>query len=515
MKGGLKQIRQWLSQRRVELQIAGIVFFSCAYFFQGGGWNQNAFFATTLAVVEHGSINLDNYRESTGDLSRAGEHVVSAKAIATSLAAIPGYLAASILTAPVANPGDQIILKAHITTVLTAGLALTVLALLLFAMLRRRLALADAAILTLAACLATPLFPNSTMLTSHSLACLAALAAYALLESSRLGASPPGPRVLLLAGFAAGAAAACEYMLTVLVAPLGLYALWQCRRRPVLLGWFAGGVLGVLTIPLVHHYLAYGNPFHTGYASLVNPKFAHRAALGFMGFVGFDVGSLFELTFGQIRGFFYLSPFLVAVIPGTIRMIRNPATRPEGLVCGAISWGTLLLVSCLVYWHSGSAVGSRYALVFIPFAAIMIATLFRPYRAWLTVGAGLGLCFMTIATSVTAIPPPPGRLPYENVIRWFWDRFSVGNLASWQQAIILEKDIGAGHPTLPFSYNLGQLMGLPGLWSLLPWLVVLAVLTATLASALRRQQHLCPPLAQVEVEPNRDPGDGDRDILRG
>ncbi len=514
------QIRGWLRAHRVELLLAGTVFFCCAYFFQGGGWNQNAFYATTVAIVDDGTVYLDDYRKSTGDLSwagprtgdpsragprtgdpsragprtgdpsragpRAGRHVASAKAITTSLLAIPAYLVACLTTAAVDNPGNRIILKAYLTTTLTAGLALALFALLLFHVLGRRLVTSDAAWLTLAICLATPLFPNSTMLTSHPIAALAALGAYALLETPRLRGEAPSARTLLFAGLAAGGAVAAEYLLVVLLLPLGAYALWQCRGHWRRLGWFAGGVACVALVPVLHHSLLYGHPLHTGYASLVNSKFALRANQGFMGFVGFNLGSLFELTLGQIRGFFFLSPLLAAVVPGVIRAVREPTTRPEGLVCGSIAWGVLLLVACLVYWHSGSAVGSRYALVFIPFAAITIAGLVRDYRRWLQAGAAVGFVIMLIATSVTAIPPPPGRPPYENVITWLWERFSVGNLASWQQAIIVHRESGTGDPTLPFSFNLGQLLGLPGLWALLPWAVGFGMLIAALIYNLRR-----------------------------
>ena len=46
------------------------------------------------ALVERGTFLLDAYRESTGDLSIAGEHVASNKAVGTALAAVPGPAAA-------------------------------------------------------------------------------------------------------------------------------------------------------------------------------------------------------------------------------------------------------------------------------------------------------------------------------------------------------------------------------------------------------------------------------------
>ena len=470
------ELRTFARRRRAELSVAALIFFSCAYFFQGGGWNQNAHYATTVALVETGSIHLDAYQKSTGDLSRSGDHVVSAKAVITALTAVPGYLVARGLTLPVDNRGDAVILRAYLTTLLSAGLALTLLGVVLVVMLRRRLGERDAAFVALGICLATPLFPNSTMLTSHPQALLAATCAYWIAEGPRLQrpAVAPSTRTLLLAGVAVGATLAFEYMLAVIAVPLGLYLMWQCRRR-LRIAWFCLGASLVALIPIVHHTWAYGHPLRTGYGALTHGRFAADAARGWMGFDGLSIARLYELTFGDIRGFFFLSPFLLAAVPGLIRMLRARRTRPEGLVTGAIAWGVLLLVSALAYWHSGSAVGSRYALCFVAFCAVPIAAIFPYHRIWIGIGAAVGYAFMVMATSVTAIPPTPGRLPYENVIRWLWTRFSVGNLASWQQPILIETGVGTGDPTLPFAFNLGQLAGLNGLISVVPYLVLMAV----------------------------------------
>lgn len=458
-----------LHRHRLLLTVMLVVWLTAGYFFQGGGWNQNAHFGTTTVLVERGSIYLDDYRSYTGDLSHSGGRVVSAKAIATALVAVPSYVVARTVTLPVDNRQDRVTLTAYLTAWWTAGTALALLAGVIFTIARRRLPADDAAWLALALTLATPLFPNSTMLTSHPLAALAMACCYALLDAPHLAQRAPSRRELALAGVAAGAGMAFEYLMAVVAAVLGLYALVLlrgCRRRVV---WLAAGALPPLLIPIVHHTVAYGAPWETGYGHLVHPGFARDASVGFMGFAGFSLSRLYELTFGASRGFFYLSPMLVGVVPGVLRLLRQPHTRLQGLVNGAAAWGMLLLMACLVYWHSGAAVGSRYALVFIVFTCVPLASLVPEYRGWIWTGALVGLAIMLMGTSVTATPPTPRGPPFASVIGWWWERFSVGNLASWQQAISMEPGPpGPGVPAIPYAFNLGQLLGLPGRASLIP-----------------------------------------------
>jgi len=480
-------VRRAVQRWSVELRIAAAVFLSCAYFFQGGGWNQNAHFATTVAMVEDGTVLLDRYRASTGDLARTDDgHVVSNKPVATALAALPAYMVARTLTLPIDNHGNRVIVRAHLTALGTSGLALVILAVLIYRVLRRRLSARDAALVALATALATPLYPNSTMLNSHALVSLCAFAAYAVLEGPRLAGGELSARRMLAAGVLAGLPMTFEYMTVVVVLPLGAYAAWQTGRKWRLLA-FVGGCALVALVPLVHHTLVFGHPLHTGYHSLVVQRFAHDAAAGFMGFVGPSPRRLFELTFGWCRGTFFLSPFLLAAVPGLVLLLRRRQSRPEGVVTGGLAWLILILVASLLYWHSGSALGSRYALLFVPFSAISVAAVLPRYRIWVMVGVGLAFAFMVMATSVTAIPPTPSpRPPYYNVLGWLWERFSVGNLASWKERVLTEQGVGTGNPTLPFAYNLGQLIGLSGLWALVPYLAALAAVIAGLWRQVRR-----------------------------
>ena len=72
----MRTLRERLRAHPIEALVFATVFCSCAYFFQGGGWNQNAHFATTVAMVDAGTCFLDDYRHSTGDGRRLGCGVI-------------------------------------------------------------------------------------------------------------------------------------------------------------------------------------------------------------------------------------------------------------------------------------------------------------------------------------------------------------------------------------------------------------------------------------------------------
>ncbi len=400
---------------------------------------------------------------------------MSGKPPLTSYLATPAYLLARGLTAAVENRGDRTILRAYLTTVMTSGIAFAALLVVMFRLLRRRLSASDAAMVTLGFGLGSPIWPNATMLSQHIFVCLVVLGSYALLERSRVSRNRSSFKRLMGAGVLAGLAASFEYWTPVVLLPLGIYVLFQTRDAVRLLG-FGLGVGIALLIPASHNFIVFGHPLSVGYSHLALSSFAEVHQAGFFGFDGFRWSRLYELTFGGIRGAFVLSPFLVASIAGWTVLIRNRLTRPEGLATAGVGVGVLLLFSSYVYWHAGSSLGSRYVQLFVVFAAVPTAAVFPGNRRWIIPLMLLGLAFMTMGTAVCAIPPAPGPRPYEPVLVWLWRFFSEGRLAHWQQAVLLEKHIGDGSPDLPFAFNLGQLAGLEGVFSLIPFLLGLSVL---------------------------------------
>src|SRR4249920_1119230 len=71
------------------LLVALIVFISCAYFYEGGGWNQNTRFDLVRAIVERHTLQIDVYQDNTGDKAVLDGHVYADKAPGASLTAVP------------------------------------------------------------------------------------------------------------------------------------------------------------------------------------------------------------------------------------------------------------------------------------------------------------------------------------------------------------------------------------------------------------------------------------------
>src|SRR5437764_258172 len=62
------------THRRLAIGLFVLTFVSYAYFFGGGGWNQNANFDLTRALVERHTFAIDAYAHNTGDVSGYRDH---------------------------------------------------------------------------------------------------------------------------------------------------------------------------------------------------------------------------------------------------------------------------------------------------------------------------------------------------------------------------------------------------------------------------------------------------------
>src|SRR5260370_19179845 len=83
--------------RRRGTVLAILLLASYAYFYEGGGWNQNTRFDLVRAIVEGHTLRIDLYHENTGDKARVGDHFYTDKAPAASLTAVPGVWLARAL----------------------------------------------------------------------------------------------------------------------------------------------------------------------------------------------------------------------------------------------------------------------------------------------------------------------------------------------------------------------------------------------------------------------------------
>src|SRR5258708_7418524 len=89
------------------LLIGIVTFVSYAYFYQGGGWNQNSRFDLVRAILERGTLRIDAYRENTEDKTVANGHFYSDKAPGLVLLAVPAAAASRpVLRVAGVDPGS-------------------------------------------------------------------------------------------------------------------------------------------------------------------------------------------------------------------------------------------------------------------------------------------------------------------------------------------------------------------------------------------------------------------------
>src|SRR4051812_3301329 len=188
-----------VDDRRIAEWLFLLTFVTAAYFHAGGGWNQNAAFDLTRAMVERHTFVIDAYAGNSGDLSIFNGHVYANKAPALSwLAALPYFLVHLLL----GTPGNALAIgiASYLSTLFTVGVLAALVPAMLFLEARRRGVDAMwAATVALIVAFATEMLPYSTLMMVAAPSGALMLIAYVAKRDA-------------VAGLAAGLAAAMNYV---------------------------------------------------------------------------------------------------------------------------------------------------------------------------------------------------------------------------------------------------------------------------------------------------------------
>ena len=499
--------------RRVLLPLGVALLFTFGYFVAPPAWNQNSRLALTRALVEDRSVVIDPHHETTGDKSWRDGHFYSDKAPGASFVATVPYAILwgvrratggelpSVSVLPLdpldvaagrrpepseRQPGDRLVYNlAHrlalwicglfavgIPSVLGAG-AVFLLALHLGRGgtsdapepdgLRRR-----ATLVALLYALGTTAFPYSTVLYGHQLCAAMLVIGFALVAITPAKRLAPGPA--LLTGLVLGLAVTAEYPAAV---PAVLVALWTLRRHGMKAAvWLSLGAIVWALVLGAYHAAAFGSPLSTGYDYVYLEEFAdgmrERYGIGWP-----DPSVLLSITFGQYRGLFYLCPVLLLAAWGLVLAVARPAcvtdsvepapARTPFVLAALIVVYYLLLNAGYYMWDGGASAGPRHAVPMLPFLALGLLPALR-----LVPVATLVLGAVSIAQMLLITAAAPEAAQHGDPL--------------WQYAL----DRVRNRQALPHATatNLGLLLGLPGLFSLLP-LVTLWAWIAPPALSLR------------------------------
>ena len=479
--------------------IAVVLFVSFAYFYQGGGWNQNSRFDLVRSLIEQGTLRIDSYHENTGDKALYQGHYYSDKAPGLALLALPAVAAMRpVLATTGVSPGSPrgLVALSYIATVFGVSLPTAAACACLFLLaLRLGSSVSASAFGAIATGLATPVWAWATLLWGHALAgaCLVlALAAAAMLQQTQ---DPVRDRFWgFVVGLTAGWATVSEYPAapaSAIVAILTLTVVWPSgrQRRWRVAGSVAAGAVICVMVLLVYHRAAFGSSLHLGYSYYQAGAFPWMTH-GFMGLTYPKPDVMLKLLFGCRRGLLFYGPVLAAAPFGLRLLWKNPSTAPIARASAAIATYYFLFNASFSAWHGAWSYGPRYMGAGVPLLAIGIAPVWsragsylRAVLALLAV-CGLGLSLMGVST--TAQPPNEFRCP---ALQLFWPSFSQGRFSLNQGSFLApteevpEETHGA--------FNLGELVGLHGLPSLIPLFVFWSIALSFWLSIGRNREAAC------------------------
>jgi hypothetical protein len=381
------------SRNRFEAFLFLFLFFCAAYFRHPVEYdNSLSRFFLLGAVVDDGTLAVDRNGAETVDVSRAGGHVYSNKAIGAPLLAVPAYYALRRWTpvrgdAPLSPRARYLcILAVSAFPFALAGVAMMRLLLVLGAGPRSALAA------TLAYGLGTLAWLHASLFSGHQTAASLALISFALLRSSGRGLS-----IMLAAGALAGFSLLSDYTALLIAAGLTVYV-WTGKNDASEKGAFAFGLAAVAALWPAYNLACFGSPWTLSYARLAYPAFAAGAGRGLWG-VGLPrPGPLLQLLFSPARGLFFTMPVLLLAPSGLWAMGRR-LPRETYLIAGLAAAYPLAL-SGFYGWHGGWAFGPRYLVPMLPFLALPIA--FSPHRRWLP--PLLALSFLQVFCAQAVVP---------------------------------------------------------------------------------------------------------------
>ena len=338
---------------------------SYAYFYQGGGWNQNSRFALVRAMTEHNTLQIDAYRQATGDRAVWNGHFYSDKAPGASLLAFVPVEAVRALNIAVGLAPDSdaaITRTSYAATVVVSGV-FTVAAALAVLWLSLSWGSSRGAALFAATTygVATPAWCYATLFMGHGLCAGCLMIAFA--AAVAIGSAPPERTsglawaVGLFSGWAVvsefPAAVPVLFICALVLATLSSSGHHTSTWRRVVTRVAAGGAIAG-AILLAYNTAAFGSPFHLGYASEEGFEQLQTGLFGISRPEWWRVG---EILIGSYRGLLPIAP-LVAVMPIGLGLLAARRKTPA-LVAAAIAVFYLVLNASYFYRDGVWAFGPR------------------------------------------------------------------------------------------------------------------------------------------------------------
>ncbi len=460
--------------------LLGVVsFLSFVYFYEGGGWNQNSRFDLLRAIVERHTLRIDAYHENTQDKAHFQGHYYSDKA--------PGLVFLAVPFAVVARPAMRMtgidpesargeFVLSYVMTACAVALPTALAgACLFFLALRLGSNAEGSAFAVIVMSLATPIWAYATLFWAHALvgACLI----YALAAAWKVGDSRTAQAEFLWAlavGLAAGWATVTEYPAAPASAVMALLAWSQAWPRGSAARWrvAAGVALGaaICVIVLLSYLHAAFGGFRPSYSYYDPNSFSFMQQQGYMGLTYPHPDRLLKILFGCSRGLFFASPVMLAA-PVGLWWLRKRSFAPA-LAIAAIAAYYFLFNASFYWWKAGLTFGPRYAGAAIPLLCLGLSVTWSYSSPSLRrLLLALAICSVFIALMVVSTTSQLAMQDSCPIVHSSWPAFWSGRMALNRESMLTVGEAGGGYG----AFNLGQLIGLRGLASLIPLLAIWGV----------------------------------------
>ena len=454
-------------------------------------WNQNSRFNLTRAIVEQQTLRIDDYADNTGDYAEYEGHLYTDKAPGLSLLAVPFYglvellepLGIGSIANRVAQSGSlestlnpegeglsesrvDSALALYVVTFFTVSIPGALMIVVLAYLVQRLTGCQTAGILSgLAVGLATPVFTYSQAFYGHVPAAACVVGGLALVATD--DENQASNRRIFAIGVLLSTAVLLEYLAVVLCVPIALFALYKYRGQAITFGLLGG--IPALLILVAYDLLAFGTPLPIGYQH--SALWQEQHSTGFMSLTHPTWESIWGLTFSPFRGLFFFSPILLLALPGAWLLLRRPTMRMTGLLTLSGYLLFFVIISSSIMWWGGFSVGPRYLVPALPLLGIPLGASIAAIndRDGLPRVAGLAVVGFLSWISATAVwaatfagqnyPPDSTRRPFADYI---FPAIEQGDVAR----------------------NLGMVLQLEGLSSLVPLLIITVIGTGYLGLRL-------------------------------
>ena len=440
-----------------------VIFFSFCYgyFFQGGGWNQNSHFDTIRAIVERGTVEITHFAANTGDFGVVSGRVYSNKPPGLPFAGAPVYFLAYHLERTLGLDPTAVAVvtfNAHLLTFWTSALPGVLLLVFLYQHFRGRGSTPrEGAGLITAFGLGSLAFPYSGVMINHLLNACLLFGAWCLLGRTRLTTWSS-----LIAGLLTGAAVLTES----LAAPAAvLFLFYAALTHKKTVAAFLAGLALPLAVLATHNYLSFGSPLANN-NSIQSATFNTPGALwGMLAWP--DPIRFLWLTLHPFRGLFFTCPvLLVSLLSLPWPPRRWAAGLKSGIPLAIVAYHFLFNMS-FNGWTGGWGVGPRYLIPALPFLfSFALPAARRLPMAYGGLATSSAVAMLSVTAVQVMVPAPNGgHPPLVSPVHWSLRELLAGHVSTSTQGILHYLPVNADEWA---SYNLGELVGLDGLASLVP-----------------------------------------------